>query len=806
MKLQFYLVDISYKVVDEKPVIFLAGRTKKGEQVVVEYHDFLPYLYAEIPTSKLKSVEGIKITQPRANYHVVGTESLTRKILGKETKVAKVFGNLPTGISHIKDEIRKLGCMCYEYDLVYTRRFLIDFGLTAMSLIECSAEPTPSGNFSELVTRYVAKEFKMLDEVYTTPEIMAVDIETYYVPGKGLDMKKQPILMIALYGDGFEKVLTYKEFKGAQNYVEVLENEKEMLKKFAEYVRLKSPDMLVGYNSDKFDLAYINSRAKELRVNFSIGLDGSGLRVVGTTAKKASLMGICHVDIYQFIRRVMRVGLKTDSLSLDAVSQELLGAKKADMDVSKLAAHWDAGTKLDEYAHYNLHDTRLTYDLAFKILPNITEFVRLIGVPLYDSARLSFSQQVEWYLIKRAFIAGEISPNRPGFKEQKGRERQRLVGGYVFTPTPGLYEDIIVFDFASLYPTIIASHNLGPSSCSMDGPGDTVDTPIGDVHVNTAQRAFLSREIELLITTRSKIKKELKKEYDALLYSRSMALKILANSMYGYLVFGMARWYSFEAGSVTTTLARNYVQNVMKDAKEAGFGVVYGDTDSAMLLLGDKTEKDAEAFKDSVNETLPGLMELEYEGHYLRGIFVAVKGSEGGAKKRYALINEKKELTIKGFEVVRRNFSILGKEIQKHVLELVLERGAVKEAVTYVSGMIKDLKEHKIPVEKMIIRTQLQKKTSEYDNVGPHVAAARLMEKKNIEVGPGSFIRYVVCSGAGLIRDKVKLPEDVKQTDYDSDYYLKHQVLPAVEKILSAVGYDQESLVMGTKQKKLGDW
>ncbi len=103
----------------------------------------------------------------------------------------------------------------------------------------------------------------------------------------------------------------------------------------------------------------------------------------------------------------------------------------------------------------------------------------------------------------------------------------------------------------------------------------------------------------------------------------------------------------------------------------------------------------------------------------------------------------------------------------------------------------------------MIITTQLQKEIADYDAVGPHVAIAQKLKNKGLIVGPGSMINYVVTQGKDRIRDRAKLPDEVKEDEYDADYYINNQVIPAVEKIFEVIGYSKDDLVQSKHQKKL---
>jgi DNA polymerase I len=82
------------------------------------------------------------------------------------------------------------------------------------------------------------------------------------------------------------------------------------------------------------------------------------------------------------------------------------------------------------------------------------------------------------------------------------------------------------------------------------------------------------------------------------------------------------------------------------------------------------------------------------------------------------------------------------------------------------------------------------------------------MEELGLPVKAGSLIEYIIASGKEKerIRDRAKLPDEVKQGSYDTDYYIEHQILPAVETIFAVFGISLEQLKEGKKQKKLEEF
>ncbi len=96
------------------------------------------------------------------------------------------------------------------------------------------------------------------------------------------------------------------------------------------------------------------------------------------------------------------------------------------------------------------------------------------------------------------------------------------------------------------------------------------------------------------------------------------------------------------------------------------------------------------------------------------------------------------------------------------------------------------------------------KEVDEYVSIGPHVNVAMKLIKRGEIVGAGSQIEYVVQPGKGSIGER-SLPVD-EAKNYDSEYYISNQIVPVVERIFDAIGYEKEDLTGIHKQKKLGDF
>lgn len=804
-KIRFFPLDISYKVIDNKPIIHLYGRIENGPQVCVLDDSFEPYFYAVAKegAEMREELEKLSVTQNNEISYVTRSEPVSKEYLGKKINAVKIFTKLPRDVPVIREIVKGWETIdsMYEYDIPFVRKYLIDRSIVPMTLYEAEGDYVSQ---KSRVPVFSSVKIEPAAGTYQNPKIVAFDIETYSTEDR-IDFDTNPILMLALYSENYKKVFVWKKFPTEYDFIEFVGSEAELLEKFRQALSQLSPDLLVGYYSDSFDLAYIKRRTEINKINLDIGLDHSEIKLGKGMNESASIIGISHIDMYKFVRKIMP-GM--DSYSLGNISLRMLGQKKHEVNLDELPKAWDANIGLEKFASYNLQDTLLTFNLADKMLPTMIEMVKIIGLPIFDIARMGFSQLVEYYIFKQAPSFNEIAPNKPSSNEVMKRRMQTYGGAFVFEPKPGLYKDITVFDYRSLYPTIIASHNICPTTLtSIPEEARRIDIDSKEsFYFSNRIKGFIPTLIEDIITRRTRIKEIIKEQKDEkfeFMDARQNTLKLLANSFYGYLGFFNARWYSVECAKSVTALGRHYIHDVISKAGQKGFAVLYSDTDSVFLSVEGKSEDDARHFVESINAELPGLMELEYEGFYPYGIFVSAKIGSFGAKKKYALVRKDGSLKIRGFESVRRNWSLIAKNVQEKVLDIILRERDPGKAVRYVKEIIKDLKEKKIPIAEVIIHTQLQKNIMDYAARGPHVAVAERLKGMGRRISPGIVIKYVVTQGSDIIRNRSKLPEEVKEKDYDADYYIHNQVVPAVERILSVCGYTKEELTESHKQKKL---
>ena len=212
------------------------------------------------------------------------------------------------------------------------------------------------------------------------------------------------------------------------------------------------------------------------------------------------------------------------------------------------------------------------------------------------------------------------------------------------------------------------------------------------------------------------------------------------------------------------------------------------------MSIPTKIEEQVTELLSSINQNLPSDMELELEGYYDRGFFVT--------KKRYAVINDG-VITVKGLELVRRDWAPVAKNTQENVLEAILKDASPKKAKKIVKNIIDKLNKGEVENEDLVIHTKLTKKPENYKQIAPHVIAAEKLRLHGQKVTSGSIIRYIITKGKGPISKRAEPVEYIEDKEYDPEYYIQNQVLPATLRILEAIGYSEEQIMNNEKQTSL---
>ncbi len=794
---RLFILDVQQESPD-KPDMHIWCKTEKDEPVLVIDRSFRPYFYVEY--AKDTGEKEVGELQSKLSELIVDgnkpekVELAEKKFYGKKKHLMRITLTRPVDITKFSDHIKEWKEIKakYEHSVTFFRRYMTDRKMIPMTWIDVTGASDTGNGFS---TIYAESITSVHEDAYPKLSMMAIDIEL--VEEGELDK----VIMVSIKDNrGFKKVISYK--KADVDFLEVVGDEKELLKRLCEVVRGRNPDIIVTYNGDRFDFEKISQRAKVNGLHVVIGRTGNELKFKKRGKfYSAWIEGRVHVDLYNFVDNIISDTLSSESLSLDNVSREIIGRGKRKMEWEELQKAWKESKGLERLVKYCMTDSELTVSLAKVLLPQIFELCRIAGQTLFDASRLTYSQLIEWLLVRKAYEADEIIPNRPKYEEMEIRRRAApYTGGYVYPPKEGIHKKLALFDFASLYPSITITHNISPETlycqcCGDEEKGPTNKVPGEDYYYCKAHPGFVSGTVKELIEKRRELKasmQEMDEDSDEykVTNSRQYALKILANASYGYYGYAGSRWYSRVCAQSITAWGRYYIQKVIRKAEKMGHEVVYGDTDSLFVKV--KSKKESLELLDEVNRTLPGAMELEFQGIYTSGLFVPAKTGLA-AKKRYALIDSDGEITIRGLEIVRRDWSGIAKDTQEKVLLSILRDNSPEDALVTVRRAVQKIEKGKVSMDDLVIHTQITRPLKEYEQISPHVVAARKSISRGRTVAQGSVIAYVITKGSGSISERAEPSEDAE--NYDPEYYINNQVVPAAMRILSALGYTEDDVV-----------
>ncbi len=589
MKTKFIPIDYDYFDFNEKNYIKIVGRTEKGEKVCI-IDSYEPNFYVILKKGKekqaekiAKKIQKIKVKKANRETKVTKTQIKDKNFLEKKYKTIQVYAENHKDLHDIADqidypEVHKRR----EYDINIITKYIIEKQVLPLQWHEVQGELLNNsqelGNIDasiDLKAVIKAETIKKTQKQEFRPNILAYDIET-----NEFEIGKGEILMISLYGNNTKKVITCKckEQAEKQKNIEYYKDEADMIEAFINEVKKINPDILVGYFSDNFDLPYLRARAEENNMKLNLGIDNSQPKFSRGRLVSGKIFGITHLDLYRFISITYSQYMNSETLSLNDVAHELLGEEKHDFDFKLMDnmtnSHWK------DFFNYNLQDSKLTYQLCEKLVPDMLELSKIIQEPLFNITRDSMSQHVENYILHNLDKYNEVAEKRPLHNEiGKRRSMGKYGGAFVFEPTPGLYENPVFFDFTSMYTSIAVSYNLSKSTNLEKKQENSIEVELKNEKAYfTKKPGFFPEMLKEIFEKRKQFKAEYKKNPDPILKIRSNAFKLIANAAYGYQGFFGARYYCREAAASIAALAKKHILQAIDEIKKQKYKVIYSDS------------------------------------------------------------------------------------------------------------------------------------------------------------------------------------------------------------------------------------
>ncbi len=799
--------------------VFLKFYDPSKEEIYIWHDPFghHPYCYSKERPEELRKKP--EISENERIMDII-TEEKIDPITDKKIIVSKIIASDPLAIGGTRSSLRER-MRLWEADIKYYINYIFDLGLQVGVPYDVDGDSIRISEveIDERVMKLAERALKdeaMRDKYLKwlrilsskTPRYKRVsfDLEVYVeeevIPSPS--EAKYPILAASFYGsDGLKLVLindmgrnlSPDEFKGKEYQVKIFKDEKKMIEEI--FSILTRYPFVITFNGDSFDLPYLYHRALNLgfhKEEIPIKLGRNDARII---------KGI-HIDLYKFFFnksiKIYAFKNRYETISLEEISEALLG--KGKVKVKKLISELSPAT----LAEYSFTDGKLTYELtSFNndlVMRLITVIARISNMTIDDVCRLSVSNWIKNRIMQMHRERGVLIPLREEIK-LKGERRfsepitkgKKYIGAVVVRPKPGVFFDVYVMDFASLYPSILKQFNISYETvnCPHERCKDNLIPGTGHWCCRL-KKGIMSEFVGIIRDLRVNIFKKLAKdksipEEDRRFYDVIQgALKVIINASYGVFGSDSFQFYYLPAAESVTLIGRRIITETINYCKKLGLEVLYGDTDS--LFIRSPEEEKLRELINFVKEKFN--LDLEIDKIY-RYVAFSMR------KKNYFGVLTNGQVDVKGLVGKKRNTPELIKnaffrslEVLKNV-KTASEFEKAKEKVKEIYFEAEDrIRKRKFTLEEIAISTVLGKSLEEYTATTPeHVKAAKLLQAtRGRVVKPGEIIRYIKTRG----RLGVKPIEGESESlirEVDTRKYIE-LLRSTFDQLLDAIGVDLE--------------
>lgn len=784
-----FLLQASWRLRDGRPTLYLSGRLDDGRTFLLRDDRQRPYFYVRRRDRDEARRLGAPDLQPTGMHVLRSGETVERCTLAT-----------PGEMGPLRERLHQAGIDTFEADVPFATRFLLDRGIRGS--VEIRGEPLSGASPSGDSRSGASQDNDGFDLRFENPEVAPAPSEARFSV-LSLDIETDPqarrLLSIALVGCGASEVLLLTP-EGLDCPADALPfaSEAELLDAFCRRVRELDPDILTGWHVIDFDLRVLDRMAHRHGRRLRLGRGGGPLtlrpqRGAGSRLRPF-LFGRLVLDGLHLLRGAF---IPLERQSLDAVARRFLGEGK----VPLTAAGEDHGEEIsrrfredrETFVDYNRTDARLVLDILdhLSLIELTVERSRLTGLPLDQVSRSVAA--FDFLYLSALGRRREVAPSL----ESTAATSIATGGGHVLEPTPGLFEDVVVLDFQSLYPSIIRTFQIDPAGWVPDPPADhdLIVAPNGAAFHR--QPGILPALLDELFPRREKAKAA----GDAI---TSQAIKILMNSFYGVLGTSSCRFHEPALANAITSFGREILLWTKERIEGYGYRVRYGDTDSLFVQVPDgpaepmelggelakKVNRDLSAHVED-RWQIPSRLLLQLERHYLRLVLPPLRGATGGARKRYAGLIEKdgkQQVVFVGMEAVRTDWTRLARRVQRELYRRLFLEEPVE---SYLKEVVRELRQGAHD-DALVYRKTLRKPLRAYQSTSPpHVVAARRMSGK-----PGRRIAYVITREGPQPAAEATAP-------LDHEHYVDRQIRPIAEPVLALLGLEFRKVIGDDRQMEL---
>ena len=664
---------------------------------------------------------------------------------------------------------------------------------------------------------FISEWADLLNQPIPKIKRLSVDIEVEAEVGRIPDPKvaEKKVTAIGLKGtDGFDQIFVLKTKDTDQGVNELdsnikvvfydLEKEKEMIQDAFNLIR-EFP-FVITYNGDEFDLPYLYNRAERLGIKNS----DNPLYMMRDSA---TLKQGVHLDLYRTLSnrsfQIYAFSQKYTDFSLNSVSKALLGKEKIDYGLE-----FDELT-LYQTANYCYNDALLTYELTSfnsDLLMNLLVIIARIGrMPIDDIARMGVSQWIRSLLYYEHRQKNSLIPKREelqrrseGVMSDAVIKDKKYRGGLVVEPKEGIHFDVVVMDFASLYPSIIKVRNLSYETvrcaheeCKENTIPQTNHWTCSKKNGMTSMIIGSLRDLRVnyykSLSKKETLTEEQRQQYTVV----SQALKVILNASYGVMGAEIFPLYFLPAAEATTAIGRHTILETIKKCEAAGIEVLYGDTDS--LFIKNPSEQQIQQVIEQAKKDHG--VDLEIDKSYRYCVL-------SNRKKNYLGVTKSGKVDVKGLTGKKSHTPPFIKKLFYELLDVLSKVESIEDfenAKKTISNKIaacgKKVQEKEIPLEDLTFNVMLSKAPSEYTKTIPqHIRAAKQLETIR-EVKKGDRISFIKI----LNKPGVKPVELARKEEIDSKKYMEFME-STLEQITSSMDLDFDTMLGKPKQTGLDEF
>lgn len=501
--------------------------------------------------------------------------------------------------------------------------------------------------------------------------------------------------------------------------------ERALLQRFNAVLAEEDPDTLEGHNLFKFDLDYLRQRAKRLKVPCAWGRFGQRATFRNSRLKLAErwidfprcdLPGRAVVDTFLLVQQYDVSARELTSYGLKDVAVHFGITDEASGERTYLAggriqeAFWKDRETFRAYLRDDLRETR---GLAGLLLPTYFEQTKSFPTTLQEAMLRGTTTKIDLLFLEEYYHRRAAIPE----PEESGT----FEGGFTRSFKEGVFRDVMHFDVASLYPSLLLSIARDPKR---DPQG--VFVPL--------LRQLRDYRLKFKQLARSDPDPERRAEYNA----RQTSFKILINSFYGYLGFSGARFGDGELAAEVTRRGRELLQALIDEFARNGCEILEADTDGIYLASGEWFAKPEELLA-RVTHILPPGIELEFDGSY-RAMFCY-------KAKNYALYDGEK-VTFRGSALRSRGIEPYLKKLSDQMIRFLL--GASPDSpLPLCEDYRKRIRERTLPVAELAKSENLSQSADSYEKLmaaggKPRRASAEAALQLNPRPRLGDRVTYYI--------------------------------------------------------------